>query len=262
VQSPGEIASKIPTTIGSGKLLSTRRGTIIVAVLAGVAALALLLVFMSNYRNSVAGTAPVKALVAGHLIESGTSGNVVADGKLFDFKSIPEDQLSDGAFTDPGALVGKTATKDIYPGQQLTAGDFAAGADPITAELSGTDRAISVPVDTAHGNVGQVEEGSRVDVLGGVNAAITGGQAQPILNILARDVLVLKAPDSAPSSGVGTSTASRNQQVVLRVSDLEASRIALASDQGDVWLTIRPPTLAKDSKIDPVQTSNLLGTGG
>lgn len=75
-------------------------------------------------------------------------------------------------------------------------------------------------------------------------------------------MLVLKAPDSAPSSGVGTSTASKNQQVVLRVSDLEASRIALASDQGDVWLTIRPPTLAKDSKIDPVQTSNLLGTGG
>ena len=46
---------------------------------------------------------------------------------------------------------------------------------------------------------------------------------------------------------------------MVRVTDVEASRIAFASDTGDIWLTVRPPTLAKNSKINPVQLESLLG---
>jgi Flp pilus assembly protein CpaB len=260
VQTPGELASKLPANFGSGKILSTRRGTIGVAAIAALAALAVMLVFMNNYRHSVPGAGTVKALVAGRLIEKGTPGDVVAGSNLFGVQSVREDQLADGAFTDPGALRGKVAATDIYKGQQLTSEDFASGADPITSQLEGTDRAISVPVDGAHGNIGNIHAGSRVDVLGGLNAEVSGGTARPILDVLARDVLVLAAPDKPASTTLGSSSA-RKQQVELRVSDAEASRIALASDQGNVWLTVRPPTLAKNTPNKPVELGSLLGLG-
>jgi len=260
VPNPGEFASKLPANFGSRKILSTRRGTIAVAVVAALAALAVMLVFMSNYRQSVPGAGSVKALVAGRMIEKGTPGDVVASASLFDVQTVPENQLVDGAFTDAGALSGKVATKDVYKGQQLTSADFATGADPVTSQLEGTDRAISVPVDVAHGNIGNVHAGSRVDVLGGLNAEISNGSARPVLDVLARDVLVLAAPDKAPTTGVGGSSKT-DQQVELRVSDSEASRVALASDQGNVWLTIRPPTLAKNSPTKPVELGSLIGLG-
>ncbi len=259
MQTPAELASKLPANLGSRKILSTRRGTIGVASLAAVAALAVLLVFMNNYRQSVPSATTVKALVAGRVIEKGTPGDVVAGSNLFDVQSVREDQLVGGAFTDPGALRGQVATTDIYKGQQLTSADFAPGADPITSELAGTDRAISVPLDAAHGNIGNIHAGSRVDVLGGLNAEISGGTARPILDVLARDVLVLAAPDKPASTGVGSS--STTNQVELRVSDVEASRIALASDQGKVWLTVRPPTIAKNTPTKPVELGSLIGLG-
>ena len=257
MQTPGELASKLPANLGSRKILSTRRGTIGVASLAAVAALVVLLVFMNNYRQSVPSATTVKALVAGRVIEKGTPGDVVAGSNLFDVQSVREDQLVGGAFTDPGALRGQVATTDIYKGQQLTSADFASGADPITSELKGTARAISVPLDAAHGNIGNIHAGSRVDVLGGLNAEVSNGTARPILDVLARDVLVLAAPDQPASTKLGSSSSS--QQVELRVSDVQASRVALASDQGNVWLTVRPPTLAKDTPTKPVELGSLLG---
>jgi hypothetical protein len=37
--------------------------------------------------------------------------------------------------------------------------------------------------------------------------------------------------------------------VVLRVDDTQAGRIAWAASAGELWLVIRPPTLAEDSTI-------------
>jgi Flp pilus assembly protein CpaB len=217
-----------------------------------------LLLFMSNYRNSVAGGGePMTVLKADRFIDEGTSGDVVAEAQLFETARIREDEASDAVITDPDALRGQVATKEIFPGQQLTEGDFAPGADPIAGKLEGDQRAISVPVDAAHGNIGQVKAGSRVDVLGGWNIQQSGGTAQGVLGVLARDVLVLKAPEEADDeSGV---TSDKDQEVVLRVTDVEANHIALEAEGGNVWLTIRPPTLAKDSRVKSVSPEDLLG---
>ena len=236
-------------TGGSAKVLSTRRGTIMVATIAGLAALALLLVFLANYRDSVGSTKTVSVLVAGQQIDEGTSGDVIAEHQLFDTADVQESEEVDGAFTDVGDLTGQVATTTIYPGEQLGSGDFDGDADPIAGKLAGTQRAIAIPVDAAHGNIGQIEEGSRVDVLGGLSAEISGGTASATIAILARDSLVLKVIED--DSGVSNDSGGGNQ-VVVRVTDLQAARIARASDDGDVWLTIRPPTLGKDSPSESI----------
>jgi Flp pilus assembly protein CpaB len=248
-----------PPKGGRSRLLQTRRGAIAVAVLAGLVALTVLLAFMANYRDSVRGDAEqVRVLVADRQLDSGTAGAAIAEAGLYRTIEVRGDEATEGAFTDPDQLRGKHTATAIYGGQQLAAGDFAAGADPVAGRLEGTDRALSVPVDEAHGNIGQIRGGSRVEVLGGFNAEQSGGRARPVLDVLARDVLVLSAPEKASGSGVG---GGKEQEVVLRLSDREATRVAFAADEGNVWLAIRPPTLGKDSRIATVEQGSLLGLG-
>jgi Flp pilus assembly protein CpaB len=247
---------KTPPPVGSKRLvLSTRSGTFALAAVAALAALGVLLVFMSNYRDSVrSGANEVTVLVANRAVDKGTSGDVIAEAGLFSSTKVSEVDASEGAFADPSALRGQVATEAIYEGEQLTAASFDSGADPIAGRLEGIQRALSIPVAEAEGNVGQLDAGSRIDVLGGFNAEQSGGRTRPVMDVLARDVLVLKAPEAPEASA-----SNDEHQVVVRVTDIEASRIAFASDTGDIWLTVRPPTLAKDSKINPVQLESLLG---
>lgn len=254
MSNPSEFTAKPPPGLGSKKLLSTRRGTVALAALSAMAALGVLLVFMSNYRDSVVGgTAEIRVLVADRLVDKGTSGDVIAEAKLFSPISITEDEAAAGALTDPSELRGLVATEEIYKGQQLTAADFSTGADPITGKLEGTQRAIALPLDEAHGNLEQIKTGSRVDILGGLSAQAAGGRLEPILSVLARDVLVLRVVEGENNE---------NSSVVLRVKDSQASKIAFASDAGKLWLTVRPPTLAKDSGADHLKLENVLGSTG
>jgi Flp pilus assembly protein CpaB len=241
-QGPG--TSGGPPRSRFSSLLATRRGTVAVAVVAGLSALAVLLVFMANYRSSVRDeSASVPVLVASRQLDSGTSGEVIAENGLYKEIQVRGDEAASGAFSNVDALRGKHTTATIDANQQLTAADFAAGADPVTGKLEGTQRALSVPLDSAHGNIGQVRAGSRVEVLGSFNAEPLGGRAGSLVTVLARDALVLSAPAKS-EGGIGSS---KSEDVVLRLSDVEAARVAYASDQGHVWLAIRPPTLAKDS---------------
>lgn len=241
----GPSGSGRPPKLDRSRLLATRRGAIAVATVAGLAALAVLLVFMANYRDSVrSGSAPVHVLVASRQLDSGTSGDAIAEAGLFESVEIRGDETAEGALTSVAALRGKHTTKTIDGGEQLTAADFATGSDPIAGKLEGTERALTVPVDTSRGNVGKIKDGSRVDVLGGYNAEESGGRARPALDILARDVLVLSAPAKPSGSGIGSG---KEQEVALRLSDRDAARVAYAAENGKVWLAIRPPTLARDS---------------
>src|SRR4051812_47311655 len=109
----------------SSKLLTTRRGTIILGIAAAILAAIVLLVYLNQYRNSVdTNVQPISVLVAKSLIQKGTPGSIVGTTGLFQVATIPRNQVKTGAFVDPKTLTGKVAATDIYPGQQITATDF------------------------------------------------------------------------------------------------------------------------------------------
>src|SRR2546421_3804868 len=100
-----ELTGKNYTRNDWRKMLSTRRGTVFVAgVCAAVAAL-ILVVAMNGYRQSVntAGN-PATVLVAGSLIQKGTSGDAVAAGQLFKPTTVASKQVTSGAFADSAQL--------------------------------------------------------------------------------------------------------------------------------------------------------------
>src|ERR671932_2072908 len=107
------------------RVLSTRAGTVAAAAGAALFAGIAILVYLNQYRHSVSAQgAPVKVLVASRSITKGTSGALVSSQGLFTTATVRESQLRDGAFSDPAALRGRVAVRDVYRGQQLTAADF------------------------------------------------------------------------------------------------------------------------------------------
>jgi Flp pilus assembly protein CpaB len=244
------------------KLISTKRGTIVVAAAAALLAGILILIYLSSYRSSVkAEGAPVRVLIAQQNIPRGTSGTVIASKGLFKTTTMRESQLLEGAFSDPTNLNGKVATQEIYKGAQLTAGAFSAGGKTLAAGLTGRERLVSVPLDTAHGLVGEIESGNHVDVYAGFNVVplnadgtpVAGGQSRPVLRRIMSDIPVVDVGTN--SGGVGSSSTTK---VVLRATDVEAAKLAFASDNGKVWLALRPGAGAETSQLGIVSLETML----
>ena len=242
------------------KVLSTRGGTTAVALLSALLAAGVLMIFLSQYRESVGVADDVSTvLVAKNLIEKGSPGDVVAEDALFQTTTVRKDDLKDGAISDPSSLKGKVATTDVFPGEQLVAKEFVAAAPGILNRLRGFDRAIAVPLDEAHGMIGNVKGGDHVDVLAGIGlqqgASGNRGAGAATLRVIVHDALVLKAPDkAAPGAGGGPGS---TKPVILRVSDRKASEIAFAADIGKVWIVARPKVGAKESRVPTVDIQSL-----
>jgi Flp pilus assembly protein CpaB len=242
-------------------LISTRRGSLYVAVFAALLAGVAILVYLNRYRENLqAGTTPVTVLIARQTIPKGTPGNVVASKAMFTATTIRESQLREGAFSDPGSLAGKVAMSEVYEGSQLTAAEFSASSTSVAGTLTDRERVVAIPFDSAHGLIGSIEAGNRVDVYAGFNiiplradgTPANGGQARPVLRLIMADIPVVAV--ASGSGGVGAKTAN----VSLQVTDEQAAQLAFASDNGKVWLSLRPSAGAKSSPPRIVSAETLL----
>lgn len=210
------------------------------AVLAAV----LLLVYLGQYRKSVSsGAAPITVLVAEKLISKGTSASVIGSDGLMQALTIPRDQAKEGAVSDPVLLKGRVAVQDIYPGQQLTLADFTTvTTEAIPTKLTRDQRAIAVPFDASHGMIGYIQPGDRVDIYVGLydeQAASAGA----VLKLLAENVYVMSAPGVA--GGGGGIRGGNASNFVFRVRGAEAAKIAWSTDNGTLWMVLRPGNNAK-----------------
>jgi pilus assembly protein CpaB len=243
-----ELAQKRIGGGGLKKLLATRQGTLAVALAAVVVAAGILMLALKNYRQSVnAANAQEIVLVASSPIEKGTSGASLAAQRLYLPTKVLQKQLSPGALTDAAALDGKVAVTNILPGQQLTAGDFAVSTS-LASQLASNQRAVEIPLDSNHGLGGVVQGGDHVDVYAGLNS--TAGETE--IKLLISNVLVLEV-NGGTSSGAVSSGGMGN--VVLAVNANQAAEVAYASDNGRIWLVLRP-----GNATNATQTTANLGT--
>ena len=93
------------------RLVSTRKGTLLAALLIALLAGASILLYLNSYRDSLKSQgALVTVLVAKQTIPKGTAGSVVAAKDLYTVTTIRESQLLEGAISDPATLRDKVAT--------------------------------------------------------------------------------------------------------------------------------------------------------
>ena len=190
------------------RLVSTRAGTVTLALLAALAAGVAVLVYVNHYRASVgdSGTA-ASVLVAKQPIPKGMSVATAVAGGYFELQTLRKDQLTSGAVVDTAAIRNQVATRDVLPGEQITTGAFGASASGLAARLTGTERAVAVTLDTPHGLAGQVQQGDHVDVLVGFSVqSLTAGTSQPVVKTLLQDVPVLTIVKSGSSVGSQSSS--------------------------------------------------------
>lgn len=241
----------------TGRLSGNRRRAALVSLCAALLAAVLLVVYLRSYRSSVNSSAqPERVLVATHVIPNGTSATTIAQKGLYQVTTVPKNQLVTSAIADPSALSGRIAATTIYPGQQLTQQDFTTeNASALSYQLTGTERAIAVPVDGVHGMIGQIAAGDFVDVYVSIAAAGSSSANQRTIasqvRLLAPDVLVLATPANNSSS-------SSNQQTVLRVNTAQAAKFAYAADYDRMWLVLRPQAGAKPTSPAVATIQSLL----
>jgi pilus assembly protein CpaB len=173
---------------------------------------------------------------------------------MFKSTSVAVKQASAGAIADTAQLHGKVTASDINPGEQLTAADFVAKGG-LTSELAPAQRAITVALDQSHGMVGQVQPGDHVDVYAGVSIEPKGGRSEPALRLLMTNIKVLQV--GSGSGGVGQG-ANATSNVTLDVSDTQVGALAYASDNGKVWLVLRPADATSSSSSTAITAQSLL----
>jgi len=238
------------------RLISTRRGAILVSLLAAIVAGILIVAYVQKYRSSVNSEgAPVTVLVAKQAIPKGTAGTLIATSGLYSATTIRQSQLLNGAFSDPVSLRDKVTTRDIYPGSQLTASDFAPAASDVAASLTKHQRIIAIPFDSTHGDTANLQAGDHVDVYAAFNLVPVSPFGLPTAQSSARTVLKMimsnvDVASIAKSSGGAT--------VSFKVTDTEATQLAFAADNGKLWLALRPAAGAKTSPPSIVTAETLM----
>jgi Flp pilus assembly protein CpaB len=225
-------------SITSSKLFTTRQGTVLLGVIAAVIAAIALLVYLNHYRNSVSQP-PVQVLVATHLIQKGTSGDVLAKTTgLYEVANVPKKQVESGAITDTSTLAGKVALEDINPNSQLTADQFGA-ASGLEPSLAPNQRAVVVSLGSPQEVGGQIGAGSHVDFWVTINGQGAGGVNRPIAKLLFQNMYVLNT---------------NGGNVTLRATPTQAGQIIYASSNAQIWLALRPTigTITKPPVIGSV----------
>lgn len=251
-----EVTQKRPAGNSFGRWASTRSGAVVIALISALIAAGILVYALEHYRQTTATpTQPATVLVAARLIEKGTSGAAIGVGQYFRIAHVLEKQVAPGALVSTAALHGKVAATDIYPGEQLTAGDFVGGG-LFYSRLPPNTRAVSVPVDASHGMIGNVQTSDRVDVYASFPAQ---GSSPAFLRLVAPNVVVLDAgqlPAAGGLAAVANSTTTSN--VVLEVNIRESAELAFSADYGKVWLVLRPPRGPSPSSNEIVSELSIL----
>jgi Flp pilus assembly protein CpaB len=249
------------------KLTSTRSGSIVLGVFVALVAAAIVLFYLVQYRNDLnQSNQRVPVLVATSLIPKGTPGTLIASQQMYQTSEVPRKDVNDGAVTDPAFLHGKQAVADVNPGQQLTESDFkSVPAGQLNAQITGTMRAVAVPLDSAHGLIGNVQAGDHVDVIAGFNVEpinrkgqpVQGGVARPVTKTIIQDALVLSVPTQT-SSGLSGSASTTTSNVVLELNQDQAAEVTFSVDNGKVWLSLVPQSGAKEGPPPFVTLETLL----
>jgi Flp pilus assembly protein CpaB len=205
---------------------SSRRNSILVALLAAVLAGGLIYAFVSRSNKTTTAAAPIETtvFVAKSYIPVGTADASIVSKGLLKPVQVPATSVIPGAISDPSLVAGLVTTSAIATGQQLASTDFARGSTSLDTQLSGDERAVAISIDAAHGLTAYLSAGDTVDV------AVQGTKGT---GVLFQDVTVL---------------ANAGGDVVLNLTDRQVLLLGDAL-QGNlaIWLEMRPAKGAKDS---------------
>ena len=153
-------------------------------------------------------------------------------------ETLPPGHFTATAAFQDRALVASLKATELILESKLTASAVATGG--LSALISGGKRAVTMSVDKVTGVAGFVLPGNRVDVMATVDGEEDGRTSKTVLN----DVLVLAVGHQIDAKANNDPKARADQQygadvVTLELTPEEAEKLALATAEGRVLLTLR-----------------------
>jgi Flp pilus assembly protein CpaB len=237
------------------------RNISIAIALALVAAL-LTSFYVTNYQRDVRkNETNVPVYVAKVDIPAGTSGADVVRSGMMNKTEIVRRGVVPGAISNPAQLATLVATEPIYAGEQVSTRRFATPSERgILAQLTGLQRAISVPGDSDQLLAGTLKNGDRVDVV--TSFTYPEGSTTHYSRIILRNILVLKAPAAeAGTAEAVTSGGTSPFSATIAVTDLQVQKLYWAMKNGQWHFELRPGVDAADSPENVESAHSLLREG-
>jgi pilus assembly protein CpaB len=229
-----------------------------------LAALAAVLVFLS--LSNFGGGSKDKAAFSGSTadvvvatrdIKAGTK--ITSD--MLDLATLPVASLVEGAMTEKAGLVGLTARYPVLKNEQFSPAKLGqTEADKVFANvIPPGKRAVAIPVTENTNVAGLIVAGDRVDITAVTRGSNNGATASTVL----QNVLVLAVGQTAakattrldangtpiPGDNAGdlasrpdnTDPNAKARTLTVAVDPNQVPVIALAQEQGTVYLSLRPP---------------------
>jgi Flp pilus assembly protein CpaB len=236
------------------------RNISIAIALALVAAL-LTSFYVTNYQRDVRkNEANVPVFVAKIDIPAGTSGADVVRSGMMNKTEIVRRGVVPGAISNPAQLATLVTTEPIYAGEQVTTRRFATPSERgILAQLTGLQRAISIPGDSDQLLAGTLKDGDHIDVV--TSFTYPEGSSTHYSRIILRNVLVLKAPEAGGTTEKVTSAGTSPFSATIAVTDLQVQKLYWAMKNGQWHMELRPGVDAADSPENVESAHSLLREG-
>jgi len=217
-----------------------------IAVALAVLAALMISYYVTNYKRHVQhGASDVSVLVATKDIPIGTSGAEVVSGHMLRTISVSRTAVVPGAISDGSEVASLIATQATFAGEQVSARRFAPqSAGGVRASITGAQRAVQIPGDANQLLLGTLKVGDHVDVIGSWEAP--EGTTHHVSRVVLRDLLVLKAADTASIDSRLSSGTNAPLSAQLQVTDSQAPKLYWLIKNGDWMLALRPAVHAAD----------------
>ncbi|WP_344695577.1 Flp pilus assembly protein CpaB [Sphingomonas rosea] len=212
-----------------------------IAVFIGLIAVILANAFLTAGKNSQTPDGMVKVAVAAVPLQYGTA----LKQENIRFINYPKDALPAGSFSEAAELIApgkrRIALMPIAANELILAGKVTgpgAGAS-IAALLPEGKRAVSVRINDVSGVAGFIQPADSVDVL--ITRQIAGktGSNEQVTDVLLQNTRVIAMGKRAKSDEEGKPLAAKT--ATLEVTPLEAQKLALGQQVGDLSLVLRKP---------------------
>lgn len=235
------------------------RGTrtlVVVAIAVAVATLATMAVYRAVQQIPVREVEQpgIPVVVAARNLPIGTSLSS-ADLRV---ASWPARSPVQGGFSSPDQLLSRGLVADMVENEPITPNKLApteagAGLPPV---IPSGMRAISVQVNEVVGVAGFVTPGNRVDVV----ATLNRQKESSMSRVVVTNVKVLAAGTKVDQQRAQSGTPIQTTVVTLLVTPEEGEKIALASVEGRLHLTLRNPLDREPTTTAGVRVAALMGT--
>ena len=223
--------------------MTYRLRNIVLALVLGIVAALIALVYASHGRTQTSASGSVTVLVAEKNIPVGTAAADLTKTAAVKSVAIARSDLVPGAATDLASLSGLVATQQIYAGEQLTARRFgAAGAQGVRSGLHGALRLVDLPGDAHQLLSGTLRDGDHVDVVASIRKPESG--QTHFSQVVLRNLLVVGPPSTDASASSGSKDSS---SVRLQLTDAQAQTLFFVEENADWTLVLRPA-------VDPANT--------